>query len=168
MSHVLEDLVDLLTLERSKRTCFAVVARTWGSASCSAARCSASHCRRPARPWSPKPIEVRPVTEKDPYNPQPADPIKYVWFRADGALADIPALHKYLLAYASDFGLLTTSMLPHGKSVWQKDMQVASLDHALWFHNDLRADDWLLYAICLLYTSPSPRDGLLSRMPSSA
>lgn len=95
----------------------------------------------------PKPIEVRPVTEKNPYNPQPADPIKYVWFRADGALADIPALHKYLLAYASDFGLLTTSMLPHGKSVWQKDMQVASLDHALWFHNDLRADDWLLYAM---------------------
>jgi acyl-CoA thioesterase-2 len=95
----------------------------------------------------PKPIEVRPVTEKDPYNPQPADPVKYVWFRADGALADIPALHKYLLAYASDFGLLTTSMLPHGKSVWQKDMQVASLDHALWFHNDLRADDWLLYAM---------------------
>jgi len=95
----------------------------------------------------PKPIEVRPVTEKDPYNPQPADPIKYVWFRADGDLADVPALHKYLLAYASDFGLLTTSMLPHGKSVWQKDMQVASLDHALWFHADLRADDWLLYAM---------------------
>jgi acyl-CoA thioesterase-2 len=95
----------------------------------------------------PKPIEVRPVTEKDPFNPQPSDPVKYVWFRADGALADTPALHKYLLAYASDFGLLTTSLLPHGKTVWQKDMQVASLDHALWFHADLRADDWLLYAM---------------------
>ncbi|KAI2673808.1 MULTISPECIES: acyl-CoA thioesterase II [unclassified Pseudomonas] len=95
----------------------------------------------------PKPIEFRPITEKDPYNPTPSDPIKYVWFRADGALADSPALHKYLLAYASDFGLLTTSMQPHGKSVWHKDMQVASLDHALWFHADLRADDWLLYAM---------------------
>ena len=94
-----------------------------------------------------KPIEFRPVVGEDPFNPKITDPIKYVWFRADGALADSPALHKYLLAYASDFGLLTTSLLPHGKGVWQKDMQVASLDHALWFHQDLRADDWLLYAM---------------------
>lgn len=93
-----------------------------------------------------KPIEIRPVTERDPFNPKPGDPIKYAWFRADGNLADIPALHKYLLAYASDFGLLTTALLPHGKSVWQKDMQIASLDHSLWFHRNLRADQWLLYA----------------------
>jgi acyl-CoA thioesterase-2 len=95
----------------------------------------------------PKPIEFRPVTESDPYDPQPADPIKYVWFRADGTLPDIPALHKYMLAYASDFNLLTTSLLPHAKTVWQKDMQIASLDHSLWFHGELRADDWLLYAM---------------------
>ena len=94
-----------------------------------------------------KPIEFRPVVGEDPFNPKVTDPIKYVWFRADGTLPDTPALHKYLLAYASDFGLLTTSLLPHGKGVWQKDMQVASLDHALWFHADLRADDWLLYAM---------------------
>ena len=94
-----------------------------------------------------KPIEFRPVVGEDPFNPKVTDPIKYVWFRADGTLPDSPALHKYLLAYASDFGLLTTSLLPHGKGVWQKDMQVASLDHALWFHADLRADDWLLYAM---------------------
>ncbi|MHA6162176.1 acyl-CoA thioesterase II [Pseudomonas sichuanensis] len=93
-----------------------------------------------------KPIEIRPVTERDPFNPKPGDPVKYAWFRADGNLADIPALHKYLLAYASDFGLLTTALLPHGKSVWQKDMQIASLDHSLWFHRNLRADEWLLYA----------------------
>ena len=94
-----------------------------------------------------KPIEFRPVVGEDPFNPKVTDPIKYVWFRADGTLPDTPALHKYLLAYASDFGLLTTSLLPHGKGVWQNDMQVASLDHALWFHADLRADDWLLYAM---------------------
>ena len=94
-----------------------------------------------------KPIEFRPVVGEDPFNPKVTDPIKYVWFRADGSLPDTPALHKYLLAYASDFGLLTTSLLPHGKGVWQNDMQVASLDHALWFHADLRADDWLLYAM---------------------
>ena len=94
-----------------------------------------------------KPIEVRPVTEKDPFNPKPGDPVKYVWFRADGTLSDSQALHKYMLAYASDFGLLTTSLMPHGKSVWHKDMQIASLDHALWFHGNLRADEWLLYAM---------------------
>ncbi|AGZ33468.1 acyl-CoA thioesterase II [Pseudomonas sp. SWI6] len=93
-----------------------------------------------------KPIEIRPVTERDPFNPKAGDPVKYAWFRADGSLPDTPALHKYLLAYASDFGLLTTSLQPHGKSVWQKDMQIASLDHALWFHRNLRADEWLLYA----------------------
>ncbi|GAB7528779.1 acyl-CoA thioesterase II [Pseudomonas sp. 3A(2025)] len=95
----------------------------------------------------PKPIEFRPVTAEDPYNPKPGEPVKYVWFRADGALKDIPALHKYLLAYASDFNLLTTSLLPHAKTVWQRDMQVASLDHSLWFHSNLRADEWLLYAM---------------------
>ncbi|BAP41768.1 acyl-CoA thioesterase II [Pseudomonas sp. 21LCFQ02] len=95
----------------------------------------------------PKPIEFRPVTAEDPYDPKPGEPVKYIWFRADGTLKDVPALHKYLLAYASDFNLLTTSLLPHGKTVWQRDMQVASLDHSLWFHSDLRADDWLLYAM---------------------
>ncbi len=95
----------------------------------------------------PKPIEFRPVTDVDPYNPKPAEAVKYVWFRADGSLPDVPALHKYLMAYASDFNLLTTSLQPHGKSVFQKDMQIASLDHSLWFHGDLRADDWLLYAM---------------------
>ncbi|EPN34898.1 acyl-CoA thioesterase II, partial [Pseudomonas syringae pv. actinidiae ICMP 19096] len=95
----------------------------------------------------PKPIEFRPVTADDPYDPKPGEPVKHVWFRADGSLKDVQSLHRYMLAYASDFNLLTTSLLPHGKTVWQRDMQVASLDHSLWFHNDLRTDDWLLYAM---------------------
>jgi acyl-CoA thioesterase-2 len=96
---------------------------------------------------SAKPIEIRPVTVGNPFAPEPSEPVKYVWFRADGALPDTPAIHKYILGYASDFNLLTTSMLPHGVSVWQKFMQVASLDHSLWFHGNLRMDDWLLYAM---------------------
>ncbi|MDQ7986620.1 acyl-CoA thioesterase II [Pseudomonas sp. G34] len=94
-----------------------------------------------------KPIEIRPVTVDNPFAPQVSEPAKYVWFRADGELPDTPAIHKYLLGYASDFNLLTTSMLPHGVSVWQKFMQVASLDHSIWFHGNLRMDDWLLYAM---------------------
>ena len=96
---------------------------------------------------SEKPIEIRPVTRINPFAPEPAEPVKYVWFRAAGELPAEPQLHKLLLAYASDFNLLTTSLLPHGVSVFQKFMQVASLDHALWFHGDLRMDDWLLYAM---------------------
>ncbi|MBS7664023.1 acyl-CoA thioesterase II [Pseudomonas lalucatii] len=94
-----------------------------------------------------KPIEIRPVTVANPFAPERSEPAKHVWFRAAGELPDDPQLHKYLLAYASDFNLLTTSMLPHGVSVWQKFMQVASLDHSLWFHSNLRMDDWLLYSM---------------------
>ncbi|MBD9485307.1 acyl-CoA thioesterase II [Pseudomonas sp. PDM14] len=99
------------------------------------------------RMTSDKPIEIRPVARINPFAPKPGEPVKHVWFRADGSLPDEPQLHKYLLAYASDFNLLTTSMLPHGVSVFQKFMQVASLDHSLWFHADLRMDDWLLYSM---------------------
>jgi acyl-CoA thioesterase-2 len=99
------------------------------------------------RAVSDKPIEIRPVSLNNPFAPQAADPVKHVWFRADGSLPDNPALHLYLLAYASDFGLLVTSMLPHGVSVWQKFMQVASLDHSIWFHRPIRADEWLLYSM---------------------
>tara|TARA_R110000782_G_scaffold101948_2_gene188856 strand:+ start:673 stop:1536 length:864 start_codon:yes stop_codon:yes gene_type:complete len=94
-----------------------------------------------------KPIEIRPVGVFNPFDPQPTDPVRHVWFRADGRLPDDPQLHRYLLAYASDFHLLGTAMLPHGISSWSRDMQVASLDHSLWFHQPLRMDDWLLYAM---------------------
>ena len=92
-----------------------------------------------------KPIQIRPVNPGDPFHPQPSAPLNMYWFKADGSLPASPALHKYLLAYASDFGLLTASLRPHGASFWQPDMQVASLDHALWFHHDLQMDDWHLY-----------------------
>jgi acyl-CoA thioesterase-2 len=99
------------------------------------------------RATSDKPIEIRPVTRINPFDPKACEPVKHVWFRAAGALPDEPQLHKLLLAYASDFNLLTTSMQPHGVSVFQKFMQVASLDHSLWFHSNLRMDDWLLYTM---------------------
>ena len=94
------------------------------------------------------PIEIRPVDPADVGHPQARAPFKYLWVRAAGTLPDNPALHKYLMAYASDFGLLTTALLPHGVSFWQRSMQIASLDHSLWFHrNDVRADEWMLYAL---------------------
>lgn len=94
-----------------------------------------------------KPIEIRPVEIFNPFSPEPAKPVRQMWFRADGSLPDDPQLHRYLLAYASDFHLLGTAMMPHGVSSWNPSMQVASLDHALWFHHPLRMDDWLLYSM---------------------
>ncbi len=65
--------------------------------------------------------------------------------RAAGSLPDDPALHQAVLAYASDFALLGTAFLPHGLSFLHGGVQAASLDHAMWFHRPLRADEWLLY-----------------------
>lgn len=95
----------------------------------------------------PKPIEIRPVTLQDPINPQPEEPIRHMWFRADGALPDNPALHKYLVAYASDMNFIGTALQPHGVTFWTRFIQLASLDHAIWFHREVRADEWLLYAM---------------------
>jgi acyl-CoA thioesterase II len=93
------------------------------------------------------PIEMRPVKVSDPMNPSPTDPVKHVWLRATADLPDDPALHRYLLAYASDFILLDTALLPHGRTVWQGNLRMASIDHAMWFHHDIKMDDWLLYAL---------------------
>ena len=94
-----------------------------------------------------RPIEIRPI---DPVNPLKAvvrDPQRHIWYRTAGELPDKPSTHQYLLAYASDFNLLGSAMLPHGISWLTPGMQVASLDHAMWFHRPFRMDDWLLYAI---------------------
>ena len=92
-------------------------------------------------------IEIRHVERVNPLAPERREPLKYVWFRANGSLPDSPELHKYLLTYASDFNLLITSLLPHGVTIHQPGMQCASIDHAIWLHSDLRMDDWLLYAM---------------------
>jgi len=94
-----------------------------------------------------KPIEIRQVDPVNPFKPKPREPRKYQWLRAAGSLPDDPAVHKYLLAYASDFGFVGTSMLPHGLSFWDPYMQIASIDHAMWFHRDFRMDQWLLHVM---------------------
>jgi acyl-CoA thioesterase-2 len=100
-----------------------------------------------------KPIEIRPVAPVDPFAPEKVDPVKYVWFKTIGPLPDDAAVHRYMLAYASDFNLVATSLHPHGHTFWETEMQVASLDHAMWFHGDFKMDAWLLYAMV------SPRAG---------
>ncbi|MFW5825810.1 MAG: acyl-CoA thioesterase [Marinobacter sp.] len=92
-----------------------------------------------------RPIEIRPVDPVNPLEPDIRPPHKQSWFRAQGDLPDDRILHCCLLAYASDFAFLGTSLNPHGVTFMTPGMQVASLDHAIWFHRDLRMDSWLLY-----------------------
>lgn len=93
-----------------------------------------------------RPIELRPVEYQRYMSREPMAPKFHVWIRATGKLPDDPAIHQAILAYASDMTLLDSTLIPHGKSVFDKTIQAASLDHALWFHRPFRADDWLLYA----------------------
>jgi len=92
-------------------------------------------------------IEFAPIDPWNPFEPDVREPAQQFWFRAAGRLPDDPMLHRCVLAYASDFNLLGTALMPHGKSWFSRDMVVASIDHALWFHRDPRADDWLLYVM---------------------
>ncbi len=101
------------------------------------------------------PIEIRPVERMDPLHPAPMPPRSAVWMRASGRLPDDPAVHRYMLAYASDFNFLSASMYPHGISWLTPGMQVATLDHAMWFHRPFRMDDWLLQVV----DSPSASAG---------
>lgn len=93
-----------------------------------------------------RPIEIRPVELKRYLSGEPMEPRFNVWIRATKALPDDPAIHRSVLAYASDLMLLDSSLIAHGTTVFDETVQGASLDHALWFHRPFRADDWLLYA----------------------
>jgi acyl-CoA thioesterase-2 len=69
-----------------------------------------------------------------------------MWFRTKGAMPDDPVLHRCALAYASDYSLLSASLIPHARRPFDPELMMASLDHAVWFHRPFRADEWLLYA----------------------
>ena len=100
-------------------------------------------------------VEFRPVEPRNPLLPTVQPPHQAFWVRASGALPDAPLLHACVLAYASDFSLLSTALLPHGVSWLTPGLAVASIDHALWFHRPFRLDDWLLYAM----DSPTAQGG---------
>jgi acyl-CoA thioesterase-2 len=93
-----------------------------------------------------RPIEIRPVELARYASSEKMEPRFNVWIRAMQPLPDEPAIHQAVLAYASDLMLLDSSLIAHGRTVFDKNIQGASLDHALWFHRPFRADDWLLYA----------------------
>lgn len=92
-----------------------------------------------------RPIEIRPVNPRNWFAPDKIEPVQHSWFRVVAPLPDDLALHRAMLAYASDMTLLGTCLLPHGVSWMTGEVQTASLDHAIWLHEPFRFDEWLLY-----------------------
>ena len=94
-----------------------------------------------------RPFEFRHVEPVDFEVPEKRSPTKHTWIRAVDSLPDNPKLHQNLLTYVSDYELLGTATLPHGLSFTRGSIIMASLDHALWFHGEVKMDEWMLYAM---------------------
>jgi acyl-CoA thioesterase-2 len=102
----------------------------------------------------PRPIDIRSVEPRTWMDPEQREPKAHCWFRTVACLPDYRPIHRAILTYTSDYQLLGTAMQPHGLSLHKGEVKAASLDHAIWFHDDFRADEWLLYA------TDSPWSGL--------
>ncbi len=95
-----------------------------------------------------RPIEFRPVEEINLLDRKKHEPFRHVWIKAKGEMSNDKRTHREFLAYASDYNLLSTAVLPHRDEIISfRQLQMASLDHAMWFHRDFRMDEWLLYAL---------------------
>jgi acyl-CoA thioesterase-2 len=94
-----------------------------------------------------RPIDFRPVDPIDPFDPVTQEPKKMLWARVVGEMPKEQLANQAVLAYASDYGLLATALLPHGVSIYTPGMQVATLDHAIWFHRAVHYDQWHLYVM---------------------
>jgi acyl-CoA thioesterase II len=92
-------------------------------------------------------LEFRPVAPGLRYERKHRPPFQHYWFRVKGRLPDAKLLHRIIIAYASDAMLMATSLLPHPVQWGEEAIQVASLDHSVWLHEDAAADDWLLYSM---------------------
>ncbi len=94
-----------------------------------------------------RPFEFRPVEPIHVVAPPRTAPVRHIWVKTVDALPDSPDLHRNVLAYLSDYQLVSTATLPHGIHFAEGNVQLASLDHAMWFHRPFRVDEWLLYAM---------------------
>jgi acyl-CoA thioesterase-2 len=99
------------------------------------------------RAWAlrPRPIETRPIDPRPYFRPEKRPPHEMAWIKAAGSLPDDPALHRAVAAFASDLSIIGTALLPHGLGWYDDAVQLASLDHAMWFHRPFRVDQWLLF-----------------------
>ena len=101
--------------------------------------------------FRPRPFETRPIDPRPYFTPAKQGPHEMFWIKAAGTLPDDPALHRCIAAFASDMSIIGTALAPHGIGWYDDIVQLASLDHAMWFHRPFRTDEWVLYDM----TSPS-------------
>ncbi len=94
-----------------------------------------------------RPVDYRAVEPYDVFDPKPRPPVRHIWLKAVRPLAEDAVQHQAVLAYASDYGILATSLQPHGRTFFDPGLMAASLDHCMWFHRSFRADEWLLFAV---------------------
>jgi len=92
-----------------------------------------------------RPIEFRPLSPRNMVNPKEEPPEQLLWLRLSEKANTDRILNQALLAYASDYTILDTALMPHGISIFQRNIQVASLDHSMWFHRDFDINQWILY-----------------------
>ena len=92
-------------------------------------------------------LDIRVVEPIDWENPVPRTGKLQAWMKTSDKVPDDPGLHRSLLAYLSDTFLIDVCLIVHGRHFNEGGFQVASLDHALWFHEDFRADEWLLHQV---------------------
>ncbi len=91
------------------------------------------------------PIELRVVDPNNPLKAERKEPHQGIWMRLASPIGDDLSMHQFLMAYASDFNFVGTALRPHGVTPFMPDMQIASLDHSIWFHRPFRFDEWLYY-----------------------
>lgn len=100
----------------------------------------------------PRPFEIREVDPRDPLTPEKANDVNHMWIRMAAAKGAGPALQHILMAYVSDFGLLGSSLRPHGLTYHRPAAMTASLDHAMWFHAPVQFENWHLYTMDAPFT----------------
>lgn len=99
------------------------------------------------REFQPVPVDFRTNRDDNLFGGQVDSATRKVWVRAPLKLNDDPLMHEALFAYVSDYGFLWTALQPHGIRMDDRRLQIASLDHSIWFHRPLRMDDWLLFSM---------------------
>lgn len=92
-------------------------------------------------------LEIRPVQIFNPFKGHKAEPVRQIWIRTSGTLAEEQSLHQALLSYASDFNFLAVSLQPHGRGILEPGLQAATIDHSMWFHRPVNLNEWILYDI---------------------
>ncbi|MBJ9171447.1 acyl-CoA thioesterase II [Citrobacter koseri] len=96
---------------------------------------------------SDRPLEIRPVEFHTPLKGHVANPTRQVWIRANGTIPDDIRIHQYLLGYASDLNFLPVALQPYGIGFLEKGLQIATIDHSMWFHRPFNMNEWLLYSV---------------------